>query len=80
MCHAMKRSTRHYCKFFRDTNGITCSETRNFSDLTTLFGVSVRDEVKLYMCDCVLLRQMAVHSTAQSYTILRTKWFKYDRD
>jgi len=49
MCHAMTGSTRHHCKFLQDTNGIPCPETRNFSDLTLLFDISVSDEVEIFV-------------------------------
>jgi hypothetical protein len=68
MCHAMRGSTRHNYKFFRDTNGIPWPETRNFSDLTHLFDVSVSEEVKVFVCHPILLRKMTVHPTAQSHT------------
>ena len=70
MCHKTRGSTRQHCKFFRDTNGISCSETRNFSDLTPLFGVSVSDEVKLYTCHRILLCKMTIHSMAQSHSTI----------
>ena len=72
ICHAMRGSTRHHCKFFRDTNGILCSDTRNFSYVTSLFDVSVSDEVRFGMCHRILLRKMSVHSTAKSYTTIFT--------